>query len=169
MGVSGFNSIVKPLLAVGVPIGPNGLLTTTGRTSGLPRTTPIAIIEDGGRKWIWSPWGDVHWVRNLRATDQATIAVRGRSDAVRAVELDPAGRVAFFRDTFAPVARRMRFGARFVRMLDGVDIDDPAAAAKGHPVFELVPMDSPVPATRRGQSNHSDEAPASGSAAAGSQ
>ena len=139
-GISVFNAIAKPLLAVGMPMGPNGLLTVAGRKSGIPRTTPLAFIEDDGRRWVWSPWGDVHWVRNLRAAGQATIVVRQRREEVRAIELDPTERVAFFRDTFAPLARRMRFGVRFVRMLDGVDVDDPDATADGHPVFELHPM-----------------------------
>lgn len=139
-GVAVFNAVAKPLLAAGMPMGPNGLLTVTGRKTGVPRTTPLAFIEDDGRRWVWSPWGDVHWVRNLRASGRATIVVHQRTEEVRAVELDPTERVAFFRDTFAPLARRMRFGVRFVRLLDGVDVDDPATTAEGHPVFELRPM-----------------------------
>jgi deazaflavin-dependent oxidoreductase (nitroreductase family) len=139
-GVSVFNAVAKPLLAAGMPMGPNGLLTVAGRKTGVLRTTPLAFIEDAGRRWVWSPWGDVHWVRNLRAAGHATIVVRQRSEEVRAIELDPTERVAFFRDTFGPIARRMRFGVRFVRLLDGVDVDDPAATADGHPVFELRPI-----------------------------
>jgi deazaflavin-dependent oxidoreductase (nitroreductase family) len=134
------NHVAKPLVAAGLPMGPNGLLTVRGRTSGEPRTTPLAIIEADGRRWVWSPWGDVHWVRNLRAAGQATITVRRKAFDVRAVELDPAERVAFFRETFAPIARAMPFGARFARLLDGVDIDDPVGAAKDRAVFELHPV-----------------------------
>src|SRR5919112_4996267 len=88
-GINVFNAITKPLLAAGMPMGFNGLLTVPGRTTGVPRTTPLAIIEDGGRRWVWSPWGEVQWVKNLRAAGRATIAVRGRREDVRAVELDP--------------------------------------------------------------------------------
>ena len=42
--VSLFSPILKFLLAAGVPIGYNGLITIPGRKSGLPRTTPVAII-----------------------------------------------------------------------------------------------------------------------------
>ena len=75
-GISVFNAIAKPLLAAGVPLGPNGLLTVPGRKSGQPRTTPVAIIGMNDRRWIWSPWGERHWVRNLRAAGRATIEVR---------------------------------------------------------------------------------------------
>jgi len=132
------NRVAKPLVAAGMPMGPNGLLTVRGRTSGEPRSTPLAIIEVDGRRWVWSPWGDVHWVRNLRAAGKATIQVGREQHEVRAIELDPAERVAFFSDTFAPVARAFPFGARFVRLFDGVDISDPVSAAQDRAVFELV-------------------------------
>src|SRR2546428_696874 len=53
--VTFFNPIAKRLLAAGVPLGLNGRLTIRGRTSGLPRTTPVAIIEGSSRRWIWAP------------------------------------------------------------------------------------------------------------------
>jgi deazaflavin-dependent oxidoreductase (nitroreductase family) len=132
-----FNPIARFLLRVGVPLGPNGLLTVAGRTTGLPRTTPVALIEVDGRRWIWCPWGDTQWVRNLRAAGQATITRRGRREEVRATELDPVGRVAFFRDVLTPLARSIPFGASFIRIADGVDLADPEAAASGRVVFEL--------------------------------
>ncbi len=132
-----FNLIAKPLLAAGTPMGYNGLLTVRGRTSGLPRTTPVAVIEASGRRWVWAPWGNVHWVRNLRAAGRATITVRRRKEEVRATELDPTERVAFFRDVLGPVARGIPFGVQFIRIADGVDLDDPVEAAEGRPVFEL--------------------------------
>ena len=135
-----FSPIARRLLGAGVPLGPNGLLTTTGRTSGLPRTTPVAIIDHEGRRWVWAPWGDVHWVRNLRAAGRATITVRRREMDVIAIELDRAGREAFFRDVLGPVARSVAGGTWFARTIDGVDLDDPVEASEGRPVFELRPV-----------------------------
>lgn len=132
-----FNPVAKVLLAAGTPIGPNGLITIRGRKSGLPRTTPVAIIEVSGRRWVWAPWGDVHWVRNLRAAGRATITVRRRNEDVRATELDPAERIEFFRDVLGPLARRIPFGVWFIRTFDGVDLNDPVEAAEGRRVFEL--------------------------------
>lgn len=135
--VTMFTPMSRALLAAGVPLGFNGLITIPGRTSGLPRTTPVAIIAVGGRRWVWAPWGDVHWVRNLRAAGRATITVRGRDETVTATELDRAGRLAFFRDVLGPVARGLPFGRQFIRIVDGVDLDDPVGASVGRPVFEL--------------------------------
>lgn len=133
------NPVAKALLGAGLPLGANALVTVRGRTSGEPRTTPLAIIGVGGRRWVWSPWGEVNWVRNLRAAGRATIAVRGLREEVTASELDPAEREHFFRDVFGPYVRSLRFGRTFVRLVDGVDVNDPHAA-DGHPVFELRPV-----------------------------
>jgi hypothetical protein len=100
----------------------------------------VAVIEVDGRRWVWAPWGDVHWVRNLRTAGRATITRRGRTEEVRATELDPEERVGFFRDTLGPLARTLPFGVTFIRIVDGVDLADPVAAAQGRPVFELHPL-----------------------------
>ena len=47
-----FNPIARRLLAAGVPMGPNALITIAGRRSGLPRTTPVTIVESSGRRWL---------------------------------------------------------------------------------------------------------------------
>jgi deazaflavin-dependent oxidoreductase (nitroreductase family) len=124
-------------LAAAVPLGLNGLITIPGRKSGLARTTPVAIIEVSGRRWVWSPWGEVHWVRNLRASGRATITVRRRKEEVTATELDPTQRLEFFRDVLGPVPRGIPFGVQFIRIADGVDVDRPLEAAEGRVVFEI--------------------------------
>src|SRR5215469_1466363 len=135
-----FSPILKFLLVAGIPMGPNGLVTIRGRKSGLPRTTPLAVVEVGGRRWVWAPWGEVQWVRNLRVAGHATIAARGHSEEVNATELDPTERVGYFRDVLGPLARSIPFGVLFIRIIDGVDINDPVEAAKGRCVFELQPV-----------------------------
>lgn len=135
-----FNPVAKLLLGAGVPMGPNGLITVRGRKSGLPRTTPVAVIEASGRRWVWAPWGEVQWVRNLRAAGRATITVRRREEEVRATELDPTQRVAFFRDTLGPLARGVPLGVWFIRVADKVDLHHPLEAAEGRVVFELHPV-----------------------------
>jgi deazaflavin-dependent oxidoreductase (nitroreductase family) len=135
-----FNPIARFFLMLGVPLGFNGLITIRGRKSGLPRTTPVAIITVSSRRWVWCPWGDVQWVRNLRAAGGASISVRGRKIDVRAIELDPTQRVAFFRDVLGPLARGLPLGVWFIRIVDGVDLDRPSQAAEGRRVFELHPL-----------------------------
>jgi deazaflavin-dependent oxidoreductase (nitroreductase family) len=64
------------------------LLTTKGRTSGEPRTTPLIHRTDGDR-WILvaSKGGSPEnpsWYENLRADPEATIEVKGELIPVRA-------------------------------------------------------------------------------------
>ena len=132
-----FGAVLQLLLAAGVPLGPNRLITIRGRTSSLPRTTALAVIEVSGRRWVWAPWGEVDWVRNLRAARRATITTRDSNEEVMATELDPAQRVGFFREVLGPLARSIPFGIWFIRIVDGVDLDHPLQAAEGRRVFEL--------------------------------
>jgi deazaflavin-dependent oxidoreductase (nitroreductase family) len=136
--VTRLNPIVNRMLGIGFPMGPNGLITVRGRTSGEPRTTPVAFVDIDGRTWVQSPFGDVNWVRNLRAAGEATITVGKRSEEVRAVELSKVEKVDFYREVLGPYVRRMRGGRFLSRFLGFSEIlNDPIAAADGHPVFEL--------------------------------
>ena len=134
-----FNYIAKPLLAAGVPMGPDVLITVRGRKSGLLRTTPVTIAENSGRRGLISPFGETNWVRNLRAAGRATITVGRRKEEVTAIELGPTEAAEFIRDVLAPHARRTRLGSWFVRSVDKIDIDNPVEAAEGRPIFELYP------------------------------
>jgi deazaflavin-dependent oxidoreductase (nitroreductase family) len=140
-----FNAFTKPLLALGMPMGPDILLTVRGRKTGVPRTTPVTICEYGGRRGFISPFGETHWVRNLRAAGTATIRFRRRRETIRAVELDHDEAVRFIREVIAPIAANSRFGDWFVRNIDKIDLDHPEEAALGKPVFEIF---SVVPSSR---------------------
>jgi len=136
-----FGPVLKLLLQARVPLGPNRIVLIRGRKSGVIRPTPIAVLKVDGRRFIWAPWGEVQWVRNLRAAGEATIVEGGRHELVTATELDPQQRVEFFRDILAPFARRipLGLGCPFVRLIDGVDLNHPVEAAEDRRVFELRP------------------------------
>ncbi|MDJ0461933.1 nitroreductase/quinone reductase family protein [Streptomyces sp. H27-C3] len=55
------------------------LLETTGRTSGLPRRTPLGGRRIGNEFWFVSEYGDKsHYVRNLQADPQVRVRINGR-------------------------------------------------------------------------------------------
>jgi deazaflavin-dependent oxidoreductase (nitroreductase family) len=132
-----FSPLLKLMLKAGIPLGPNALVTIRGRKSGEPRTAAVAIIQISGRRWVWAPWGEVNWVRNLRAAGRASISKRHKIEEVTATELNEDQRVEFFRDIYGPFARSLPFGATFVRIIDGVDLNHPADVAVDRRVFEL--------------------------------
>ena len=137
-----FDPLAHRLLGAGVPLGPNALLTVVGRKSGLPRTTPVALVEQDGRRWIQAPFGDVNWVRNLRASGEATLAVGNREESVAAVELMADEAMTFYAEVLTPTFRRFPAPLRWTigsALGIGDILEDPAKAAREHPVFELRP------------------------------
>jgi deazaflavin-dependent oxidoreductase (nitroreductase family) len=133
-----FNPIARRVLRVGALMGPNALITVRGRKTGEPRTTPVALVEIDGKRWVIGTFGEVNWVRNLRAAGAATLSVGSRREEVRSVELTPEEGAVFFRDVIGPYVRRMRIGTLLLSVLRSRDIlDDPAGAAARRPVFEL--------------------------------
>ena len=71
-------------------------LTTVGRKTGQPRTTPVLYLEDGGR-WLvvasnagadWEPG----WWLNLRAGCPASVEIAGQQTSVTGTELAGAER-----------------------------------------------------------------------------
>jgi len=137
-----FNPIARRLLRGGVPMGPNALLTVRGRTSGLDRSTPVAVVAIDGRRWVLATFGDTNWARNLRAAGRATITINHRAEPVASRELSTMEAEDFYRDTLAPFVNHIPLGfGRFMLALLGAKemLTDPQGAALHHPVFELRP------------------------------
>src|SRR5207245_10863998 len=107
----------RRLMGAGVPMGPNALLTVRGRRTGTPRTTPVAVMEVKGRRWVIGTFGDVNWVRNLRAAGEGSLRIGPRQRPLRAVELTPAERADFFRNTLGPYVRRVPLGTFLIGTL----------------------------------------------------
>ena len=137
------NPLSSRLLRLGLPAGPNVLLTVRGRTSGLPRSAPVAVVELDGRRWIIGAYGDVQWVRNLRAPGEADILVPGRDERVVGRKLGSLDATDFYARILPTyVARLPWFGRLFARVLFAVAApevrSDPERAAVTRPVFELL-------------------------------
>jgi len=76
-------------LGLGRIVGhPFVLLTTTGRTSGEPRRTPLAAHRIGDRMYVWDPYGSrAHWFLNLTAHPVVTVQSAEGTRAARAERL----------------------------------------------------------------------------------
>lgn len=136
-----FDPLTQRLLRAGMPLGPNILLTVRGRRSGEPRTVGVALTTIDDRRWVVGGYGEVNWVRNLRAAGEGSIRVNGRDEQVRARAYTPAEALAFYRDILGPWVRRSSLPRRIVsRIILGDVLGDPVAAARDHPVFELYPV-----------------------------
>ncbi len=136
------NPLTRGLLRLGMPMGPNVLLTVRGRTSGRARSTAVAVAELDGHRWVIGAYGNVHWVRNLRAAGAGDVRLRGRTAHVQARELGLDEAQAFYAETFPVFAARLPWlGRRFIQLLFETVapevLRDPARAAVTRPVFEL--------------------------------
>src|SRR5438876_5930159 len=125
-----FNPIARRLLKFGALLGPNALITVRGRKSGLPRTTPVALVELQGKRWVIGTFGETNWVRNLRASGEATLSMGRRQEQVKARELTMDERTAFFRGVSGPYAQRLPVGPRLRSVPGAKDlVSRPDAAA----------------------------------------
>lgn len=116
----------------GAGIGNFVVLTTTGRRSGEPRSVVIAPIGDADGEYLVCPYGDVAWVRNVRADPKATIR-RGRSERdVTLVEVTDE-KAALIRDYH----RRETFARQFMDVPGEAEVSDFARVAGRFPVFRV--------------------------------
>ncbi|MEJ3404829.1 nitroreductase family deazaflavin-dependent oxidoreductase [Rathayibacter sp. YIM 133350] len=125
-------------LLTGAGLIPNTyLLTTIGRKSGEQRRNPVTIVQEGGRRWLVSPYGIVPWVLNVRVNDEVTLRRRGRERRFRVVPVSA--------EDARPVLKRYLAMSSVVRPYFRADrhapVEDFAADAADHPVFELLPVD----------------------------
>jgi deazaflavin-dependent oxidoreductase (nitroreductase family) len=123
-------------------MGPNVLMTVRGRSTGEPRTAPVAVPEIDGRRYLIGAYGDVNWTRNLRAAGGADLHVHGRTEHILARELDLGEATTFFGETLPKFIGRLPwFGRGFARLLFGLVgpevLADPQRAAMTRPVFEV--------------------------------
>ncbi len=130
------NLLVRTLLRIGIGPPHTYLLTVRGRKSGRMHSTPITLVEERGLRWLVAPYGEVAWVRNVRAAGEATLSRGRRVETTAIFELPP--------QEAAPVLKRYLGEVPITRpYFDVTPASDPiafAAEASRHPVFRVVPI-----------------------------
>ena len=136
------NLLTTPLLRAGVKlVGPGHyplyLLTVRGRKSGQPRTVPIALMEQHGKRYLAATYGVVDWVRNLRAARKAILTRGGRAETVNARELSQGEAALVLRAEIkrTPLARYM--AGRFYGVTADTPLEQFERTMLTHPIFVL--------------------------------
>ncbi|SMD24949.1 nitroreductase family deazaflavin-dependent oxidoreductase [Kibdelosporangium aridum] len=133
------NAVIGALLRAGVAPRSYVLLTTSGRRTGLPRTTPIRLLKYDGKEWLVAPYGEVAWVHNARAAGKVELR-HGRS--TRTVSVFECGA-----EESAPVLREYIRKEPVTRPYFDAKRRDPvrafAAEASAHPVFRIADPPNP--------------------------
>ena len=129
-----FNTMIIALLRVGVKMGNMTLLTVRGRKSGQPRTTPVMLTQQNGQRWLFSPYGQVNWVRNLRAAGEATLTRGRHTERICAVELSAREAAPMLKHTLAGVPSYL---LPYFDVTPDSPLEDFEREVPRHPVFLL--------------------------------
>lgn len=128
------NAVTGTLVRWGVPMGQLTLLTVRGRKSGKDYSLPINPIVRDGVYWLVSPYGEVSWVRNLRAAGEARLTSRRKTRTVKVAEV---GGVEA-----APILKQYLEKVGIVRPFFDVttqsSLQEFAQEASHHPVFRVI-------------------------------
>jgi steroid delta-isomerase-like uncharacterized protein/deazaflavin-dependent oxidoreductase (nitroreductase family) len=136
-GLRVVSTIITILLRLGLPVGPSVLLSVRGRTSGKIYTIPVELVENSGTSFLVAAFGEVNWVRNLRAAGQAHLTRRRRTEAIGVVELG-AREAAPILKQFLRESQRVSFIKPYFRVTPHSSLADFEQEALYHPVFRIV-------------------------------
>jgi steroid delta-isomerase-like uncharacterized protein/deazaflavin-dependent oxidoreductase (nitroreductase family) len=136
-GLRVVSTIITTLLRLGVPVGPSVLLSVRGRTSGKLYTIPIALVETDGTRFLVAAFGEVNWVRNLRAAGSAHLTQRRRTEAIGVVELGAREAAPILKQYFKE-SQRVSFIKPYFRVTPQSSLADFEQEAVYHPVFRIV-------------------------------
>jgi deazaflavin-dependent oxidoreductase (nitroreductase family) len=136
-GLRVVSTMITTLLRLGLPVGPSALLSVRGRKSGRIYTIPIALVENSGTRWLVAAFGEVNWVRNLRAAGQAQLTRRRRTETIGVVELE-AREAAPILKQFLTESQNVSFIKPYFHVTPQSSLADFEQEALHHPVFRIV-------------------------------
>lgn len=129
------NALIRALHQVGLAPPHNYLLTVRGRVTGRPHQTPVQLVERDGQRWLVAPYGEVNWVKNVRAAGTAGLRRNGRVETIRLVEFRDPERAQILKTYLeeTPITQPY-FDAQPDPPLDAF-----LAEADKHPIFRVLP------------------------------
>ncbi|HWE57902.1 MAG TPA: nitroreductase family deazaflavin-dependent oxidoreductase [Acidimicrobiales bacterium] len=130
------NPAVAGLTRIGLPVLGSRVVEVTGRKSGLPRRTPVNLLEVDGQGYLVAPRGETEWVRNARADGNRVVLIKGRRRSAHVlVEVEGVDKTALLR----AYLKRWKFevGMFFNGVGPESTDEELAAEAVRHPVFRL--------------------------------
>ena len=130
------NRLNRPLLRRGLGPPPQHLLLVRERKTGLLRSTPVAVLEQAGVRYLVAGFDGADWLLNVRRESGRAILQRGvRREAVMLEELPVEQRAPILRD----FVRGVRGGRAFVTVAANASEAAFTEASPRHPVFRVRP------------------------------
>jgi deazaflavin-dependent oxidoreductase (nitroreductase family) len=130
-----FNRAFGFLVGLGIAPGYMQLLQVRGRKTGRVYSSPVNLLQVGGKKYLVAPRGRTQWVRNAEATGEVVLKRGGARTRFRLKPIPDGEKpeiLKLYLDSYKSAVQRYF----------PVPADSPAAAfreiASNYPVFELV-------------------------------
>jgi deazaflavin-dependent oxidoreductase (nitroreductase family) len=141
VGLRMASTIITTITRLGLPIGPSALLSVRGRKSGKIQTIPIVLVENSDTRFLVAAFGEVNWVRNLRAAGQAQLTRRSRTESIGVVELGTREAAPILRQ-FLRESQYVSFLKPYFHVTPQSSLADFEQEALYHPVFRLANLNA---------------------------
>ena len=131
-----FNRMFGFLVGIGWSFSYNYLLQVRGRKSGNLYSTPVNLLEIGGKKFLVAPRGRTQWVRNAEAAGEITLRKGSTRQRFRLRPIPDADKPAILKAYLDTFKREVQ---RYFPVAAGSPPQAFAEIVQSYPTFELIP------------------------------
>jgi deazaflavin-dependent oxidoreductase (nitroreductase family) len=130
-----FNRIFGFMVGLGLGFSHNYLLQVRGRKSGRLYSTPIDLLELGGKRFLVAPRGRTQWVRNAEAAAEVTLKKGGSQHRFHLRAIPDANKPEILKAYLDTFKREVQ---RYFPVPAGSPAQAFAELTQSYPAFELI-------------------------------
>jgi deazaflavin-dependent oxidoreductase (nitroreductase family) len=127
------NRLNIAMLRCGIGTSTQRILTVVGRASGIPRSTPVAVVTIDHAEYLVAGYEGADWVKNARAAGRGELT---RGTVVREIRIDEVPSYESV-PVLREFLRTVRGGRSFLTVSTRATDTGLAEAATHHPVFRI--------------------------------
>lgn len=131
-----FNRIFGFVVGLGLGFSHNYLLQVRGRKSGKIYSTPIDLLELGGKRFLVAPRGRTQWVRNAEAAGEVTLKKGSKRQQLRLRALSDQEKPEILKAYLDQFKREVQ---RYFPVPAGSPVETFRELVQSYPAFELTP------------------------------
>jgi deazaflavin-dependent oxidoreductase (nitroreductase family) len=129
------NRVFGCLVKFGFGLSHNFLLEVHGRKTGRVYSTPVNLLEHEGMRYLVAPRGDTEWVRNVIASQEATLVKGGQRENIRLHRISDEPKPEVLK---AYLDRYKLTVQRYFAIPAGSPVEDFKPLTGEYPVFEII-------------------------------
>ena len=131
-----FNRVFGSLVGLGLSFSYNYLLQVRGRKTGKIYSTPIDLLERGGKQFLVAPRGRTQWVRNAEAAGEVTLKRGSKRQLFRLRALSDQEKPEILKTYLNDFRREVQ---RYFPVPAGSPAEAFRELVQSYPAFELIP------------------------------